>query len=165
MPKFINYMYPINFIGNVKRLPNTTFHLQRSNIPALSSSPITVPTGLNPIRATYDSLNYHELNWSFIVDEKLDNYMEIFDWMHGIAFPQDNDQFIGLSKDASDATLKSDIDLTILNSSKNPIASVTFYDTFPSFLGDLNFDTSANASTPLIAEVTFNYNYYSIERY
>ena len=164
MPAFINYMYPINFIGSIKRLENTTFHLQRANIPAISGSAVTVPTASNPIRAGYDKLEYHEMSWSFLVDENLDNYTEIFNWMHGIAFPQESEQYFGDNTDF-DKKLKSDISVLIQNSSKNTIAKFTFIDSFPTLLGDLNFDTTASESIPLIADVTFNYNYYEIERY
>lgn len=157
---FINYMTPNNFVGNILRLPNTTFHLQRTNIPAISANAINRPTELNPLRETYDSLGYHELNWSFLVDENMNNYMEIFNWMHHIAFPQDFSQYKNHDKKYN---LKSDISIIILNSSKNPQKIITFYDAFPVFLGDVNFDSTLSETKPLVVDVTFNYNYYSIE--
>lgn len=157
---FINYMTPNNFVGNISRLPNTTFHLQRTNIPSISASAISRPTELNPLRETYDSLSYHELNWSFLVDENMDNYMEIFNWMHHIAFPQDFSQYKNNDKKYN---LKSDISVIILNSSKNAQKIITFYDAFPVFLGDANFDSTLSETKPLTVDVTFNYNYYSIE--
>lgn len=165
MKPFINYMYPINFTGSIRRLENTTFHLQRTNVPALTGNAVVVNTRLNPLRVGYDSLGYHELNWSFMVDENLNNYMELFDWMHGIAFPQDHSQYFGDRTPEVPSSLTSDISVMIQNSSKNNIATVTFKDAFPTSLGDLNFDATVSESMPLICEVSFNYNYYEIERY
>jgi len=155
-------MTPNNFIGSVKRLPNTTFTLQKTNIPSISANAITQPTPLNPLRVPYDKLDYHELTWSFLVDEKMENYMELFDWMHHIAFPQDHSQY---KKNDLKYDLKSDISVIILNSSKNPAINVTFFDAFPSGLSDLNFDNALTDTKPLIVDATFNYNYYTIERY
>lgn len=150
-----------NFVGSIKRLPETTFHLQRTNIPAISANPVTRPTKLNPIREQYDSIMYHELNWTFLVDEHMKNYMEIFNWMHHIAFPQDHSQY--KDKNKKDFFIKSDLSVIILNSTKNPTATITFYDVFPSFLGDLYYDTTQSDTKVLTVDTTFNYNYYEIE--
>lgn len=158
---FINYMVPNNFVGSIKRLPNTSFTLQKTNIPSLSTAPITQPTALNPLQVPYDTLRYHELTWTFLVDEKMDNYLEVFEWMHAIAFPQDHSQY---KKNDLNYDLKSDISVIILNSSKNPAISVTFHDAFPSALSDLYFDNTLTDTKPLIVDATFNYNYYTIER-
>lgn len=153
-------MTPNNFVGSIERLPHATFHLQRANIPTITGTPVQRPTRLNPLRETYDSISYYELNWTFMVDEKMKNYLEIFNWMHNIGFPQDHAQYKDSDKDFN---LKSNISVIILNSNKNPTATVTFYDAFPSFLGDLNFDTTLSETKPLTVDVTFNYNYYEIE--
>lgn len=154
-------MTPNNFVGSIERLPDTTFHLQRTNIPSISANPIKRPTNLNPLMETYDSLAYHELTWSFLVDEKMNNYMEIFEWMHHIAFPQDHIQY----KDNDPKfNLKSNLSILILNSNKNPCVNVTFFDAFPSAISDLHFDASLGETKILYVDATFNYNYYTIER-
>lgn len=155
----INYLGGTNFIGSIKRLPETTFHLQRANIPGLNTTEIKVPSLLNAFKETYDEIIYNDLNWSFIVDEKLDNYMEISNWMHGLGFPQRFGQYKNL-KDKK--LIKSDISVIILNSSRNPVKEFVFVDAFPTTLSDLNLDSSSPSFQYIEANVVFAYDYYTI---
>ena len=40
-----------------------------------------------------DTLDYSPMELTFTVNENLENYREIHDWMTGIGFPKDNEQF------------------------------------------------------------------------
>lgn len=155
----LNYLSASNFRGNVHRLPETVFHLQRSNLPGISGNEIIVPTMLNPVKETYDKMTYNELMWSFLVDEEMKNYSEIFQWMHGVGFPQNFKQYADLNLQSQ---LKSDISIVILNSSKRPIKEVIFHDAFPTTLSDLQFDTTSPIFQYLEAHVTFTYDYFTL---
>ena len=40
-----------------------------------------------------DKVEYGQLNIGFIVDEYLENYLSLHEWMTGIGFPKDRKQF------------------------------------------------------------------------
>ena len=49
-----------------------------------------------------DKVTYQTLDVSFLVDENLNNYKEIHDWIIGLGFPQDHKQFKNLLGTSSD---------------------------------------------------------------
>ena len=48
-----------------------------------------------------DTLDFEDLEITFLVNEDLSNYREIHDWMIGIGFPKNNEQFTDIYEDAS----------------------------------------------------------------
>lgn len=155
-----NYLSPLEFIVSVKRMPNVQFFTQRASIPSLSINPIERPTPFKPLYETGDRLTYGELNLSFIIDEKMGNYIEVFNWMHGIAFPEKFDQYKNLED--SEFGIRSDITLLIMNSHKNPNLEIIYKDCYPIGLGEVSLDTTATDVVYPEASVTFVYNSYTI---
>jgi hypothetical protein len=157
-----NYLSPLEFVVSVKRLPNVQFFTQKAAIPGISLQPIERATPFKPLYETGDRLTYNELNLSFIIDERMDNFIEIFNWMHGIAFPQTFDQYKNLA--SSEEGLRSDISIVVHNSNKNPQIEIHFKDCFPINLGEVSLDTTLSDLQYPEATVTFTYNSYSIKQ-
>ena len=111
-----NYFTPLEFRVAIKRLPHVSFFTQRSTIPGISTSPISQPTRFNPVFQTPDQVSFSNFDLSFIIEETMDNYIEVFDWMIASAFPENHEQFKGI-KDSSDG-LFSDISVLITNRKK-----------------------------------------------
>ena len=113
-----NYLSPLEFIIVVKRLPNVQFFTQRTTIPSVSASPIPHPTPFNQVFETGDRLNYADLSFSFIIDEDMSNYIEVFNWIKGLSFPENFGQYRIIAN--SQEGLRTDISIKVLNSHKNP---------------------------------------------
>ena len=157
-----NYFSPLEFIVSIKRLPNTEFFTQRTQIPSVSSSPIVHPTPFNNLFETPDKLTYDNFNFSFIIDEKMNNYLEIYNWIKGVTFPQNFDQFKAINE--SKEGRFSDISVLVLNSSKNPSINITYRNCFPISLSEITLDTTSADLIYPEATVTFQYDYYEIEQ-
>lgn len=166
-----NYLSPINFKLVLQRAPSLKYFLQSASIPGLSfegSINFTNPFPKIPIPG--DHLNYSPLSISFMVDEDLSNYLEIWNWMFNIAGPTTLEPASSVNRfgfNNSVATdpmtaIRSDIKLMIMTSSKNPNIEVTFKDAMPVTLGELNFSTTATDVTYLESSVTFEYTTYEI---
>lgn len=155
-----NYLSPLEFVVSVKRMPNVQFFTQRTSIPAISINPIERPTPFKPVHETGDRLTYSELNLSFIIDEKMNNYIEVFNWIHAISFPDNFDQYKNLEE--SEYSLRSDISIVVMNSHKNPNLEIAFKDCFPINLGEVSLDTTSSDVVYPEANVTFSYNSYTI---
>ena len=41
-----------------------------------------------------DTVDFEDLTLTFLCNEKLENYREIHNWLTGIGFPKDNQQYI-----------------------------------------------------------------------
>jgi hypothetical protein len=157
-----NYFSPLEFVVTVKRMPNVQFFTQRATIPSVTKQPIDKPTPFKTIYETGDLVTYSELNLSFIVDEYMNNYIEVFNWIKGLTFPENFEQFKRLSE--SEEGLRSDISIVVKNSNKNPSIVIDYYDCFPISLSEVLLDTTQNDIIYPEATVTFQYNYFSISQ-
>ena len=131
-----------------------------------------------------DKITYSSLDMSFIVDENLNNYKEIHDWILGLGFPSNHTQFQNLQTDGSDrfpgstrstaATgtstpqplneggIYSDAILTVLNSKNIAKTEIRFQNVYPTNLGSLNYDVRLTDVDYLSASISFNYMNYDI---
>jgi len=164
IPENKNFLSPLGFKFQIKKSPHLNFFVQNVNIPGITLAP---PTSGNPfVRLSYpgDHIQYDDIMVSFKVDEDLQNYLEIHNWIRDLGFPNKFDEYRRIQKVAPTTGLgiRSDISLIILSSAKNPIYDVTFKDTFPVSLSSLIFDTTSNDVNYIEASATFRYTSFDI---
>ena len=155
-----NYMSPLEFVVTVKRLPHVQFFTQRVSIPGININPVEQPTPFKPLMETGDKVTYGDLNLSFIIDEKMSNWIEVHNWITGIGFPEEFDQFADLKQ--SKEGIRSDSSIILMNSNKNPNIEIYFKDCFPTNLSEIQLDTTQNDLIYPEATVTFAHNGYRI---
>jgi hypothetical protein len=157
-----NYLAPTSFIVTVSRLPKVEFFTQTTSIPSISISPVTNNTPIQNFYSSGDRIEYSDFDLGFIVDERMDNYIEVLRWMEGLGSPETTDQYkdIENSKDG----ITSDITITIHNSHKNPNIRVIYKNCFPTALSQVDLSvTSTDVAYPQ-ATVTFRYDTFVIEQ-
>lgn len=157
----INHLQPIEFLVAVKRLPNVEFSVQQTRIPSVTAAEKVQHTPFSFANHPGDRMIFTELDLTFIVDEKLSNYTEIFNWMYEMTFPTNHKEFKTIKE--SEDGLFSDITILIKNSSKNPNIRVTFQDCFPTSLSDVSLDTTATSMVYPMVTATFKYDLFKIE--
>jgi hypothetical protein len=112
-----------------------------------------------------DTLSYDPLTIQFLIDEEMLNYNVIYNWIVALGFPESYSQYTTLlsndqtaygelAKNYSDATLQ------ILDSSNNPVRTVTFQDVFPTSLETLTFASTNDGVNYLIGSATFKFGLY-----
>jgi len=183
-PAKLDYASPIQFRFKCTKLPEVEFTCQTANIPGISLGGATQPTPLVDIPIPGDKISFQSLDINFLVDENLNNYKEIHDWLVGIGFPQNYTQFQNLQTEGSDrfpgstrstaATgtstpqplseggTYSDATLTVLNSKNIAKTEIRFQNIYPTSLGSLSYDVKLTDVDYLQAAVSFNYMYYEI---
>jgi len=178
-PSVLDYASPVQFRFKCSKLPTVEFFCQTANIPGISLGQATVDTPLKSIPFPGDELNYQDLGISFLVDENLNNYKEIHDWLIGLGAPQNHNQFSTLrdtgtdrfpgqttnspnNNTVPDGGTYSDATLTILNSKNIAKVEIRFHNIFPTALGSLSYDVQASDVNYLQASVDFSYMYYEI---
>ena len=62
-------------------------------MPAIALSDVVIPTPFKSIPMQGDQLTFDNLTINFIVDEFLENYLSLHEWMTGIGFPKSRKQF------------------------------------------------------------------------
>jgi hypothetical protein len=155
-----NFFSPLEFVVSVKRLPNVQFFTQSVNIPSFSMQLIEQPNPFKPIPIPGDRAVYGDLPISFIVDESMNNYIEVYNWMKGLAFPDNFNQYKNL--DNSEYGIYTDISIVVMNSAKNPNIEFQFKDCFPVSLSDVTLDTTQSDLIYPQATVTFTFKDFTI---
>ena len=114
-----------------------------------------------------------------MVDEDLENYLEIQNWIRGLGFPEDSTQFSKLHEEGESLmstqeykktqvkwgfghNIYSDGTLQVLGSNFTPKFEINFKDLFPYRLTTLEFDATDTDIEYFTAEVGFKYTMYSI---
>ena len=166
-PDEINQLNVVSFQTNFTRLPNVNFFAQRVNIPAVNLGLYLQPTPLSDAPTEGDKLTFEQFTMNFIVNEDLSNYLEIYNWMIAIGFPDNHNQFnLDQSlKNNSDNTIRSDMNIVITTNKSNPNYSITFRDAFPVSLGSIELDAAATSLEPILVDATFEFvGSFSIEK-
>lgn len=157
-----NYLSTGGFDIKISRLPNVEFFAQKLLLPGVTGNAVENPTPLQSLYSVPDHLRFADFDLSFIIDENMENYREIFDWLRGIGTPESLAQYKALenSKDG----IVSDITVLLLNSHKNPNIKFTFTNAFPIGLTPVSLDMSQQDVQYAEATVTMRYDTFTIEK-
>ena len=151
-PTNLNQLNVVSFETNFLRIPGVNYFCQRVNIPGISLSNTIQSTPFANIPIEGDMLEFEDLTISFIVDEDMQNYLELYNWLHSLGFPERYSQY-----DNQTSKIKSDVNIIIHTNKSNPNYNVVFKDVFPVSLGVVNFDTSNTGLEPVVVDATFKY--------
>ena len=90
----------------------------------------------------------------------MNNYIEVYNWMKGLTFPNEFNQYKNLK--GGEYGLLTDISIVIMNSHKNPNINILFEDCFPVSLSDVTLDTTQTDVIYPQATVTFTFKDFTI---
>ena len=166
-PKSTNFLSPLGGKFTIKKLPSVNFFVQSVAIPSVTVGEIPIGTPFSAkLQLPRDLVTFGDLVITFRVDENMENYLEIFNWIKGITRIDNFDDSVWGNEVAapmSDDKVYSDGTLTILNSAMNPNRFVKFKDMFPTSLGDLPFRTDLSDVDYIECTATFKYRMFDIE--
>ena len=145
-PENINPLADVQFRFDVAALPKTSFFVQTVNLPGVTLEGATIaPPQLQNFSRHTGIITYDPLNVTFLIDEYLKNWQEVFEWMIG----EENKYTTAV--------------LTILSSSMNPTMELHFKDIFPTSLSEVSFNSTSTDPVYQVATVNFNYTEYIIK--
>ena len=161
-----NFLSPIGFKFTLSKTPKVTFFSNSAVIPDITLGTAIQSTYLKDIDIPGDKLQYSDFAFRFLVDENMENYMAIHNWLTGLGYPETTEQFKKVTTDKDGLRDQeeqfSDGSLHILNSNYNSIAIVKFSQLFPINLSSLQFEATDTDVNYFTAEVTFKYTVYNI---
>ena len=161
-----NFLAPVGFKFTLAKYPKVSFFSNSARIPELSLGTATQPSYLKDIDVPGEKLTYGDLTIRFLVDENMENYMAVHNWLKGIGFPETPQQFKDQITDTDgridEKLVFSDGSLHILNSNFQDVAIVKFQDLFPVGLTSLEFDATETDINYFTAEVSMRYTVYNI---
>ena len=166
LPSNINPLSPNGFNFTIQKIPSVNFFCQQVNLPGLTFGDPSFATPFASVPIPGDHITYDNLTVNFLIDEAMENYKAIWNWIIALGFPQSYDQYIKfvnadqsgvlneLAKNYSDGLLQ------ILGSNNTPVANIQFVDIFPVALDTILFQ-STNQDVPyIVGNATFRYSYY-----
>jgi hypothetical protein len=165
-----NFLSPIGFKFVLNKAPKVAFFSNTANIPRIDLGTTAQPNYLRDIPVPGDKMEFEDFTLRFLVDEDLENYMEIQNWIRGLGFPENLKEIYDLQTNTAGVDNKqnpmnnvySDGTLEVLNSNKNINFKVVFRDLFPYTLSSLDFDATDEDVNYFTAEVVFKYTMYNI---
>jgi hypothetical protein len=159
-----NFLSPVGFKFTLARFPKVSFFSNSAKIPEITLQTIQQPTYLKTIDIPGDELTFGDFTLRFLVDEGLENYMTVHNWLYGLGAPESLSQYAELidGDNRDEKKAFSDGTLRILNSNYRDVALVKFKDLFPVSLNSLDFEAQETDIRYFTADVTFKYTVYTI---
>ena len=168
-----NFLSVVGFKFLLNRCPKVDFYCNTANIPEVILGTAVQRTYLKDIPVPGDKLQYGDLNITFMVDEDMENYLQIYQWITSLGYPEslgqfdelkDTDRLLPEQKPASGDTFneRSDATLMILNSDYNPSVKIKFKDVFPVSLSAVPFDVTQEQQTYYTATAVFRYTIFDV---
>ena len=182
-PTEFDYADPTKFKFSITKLPKVEFFTTAANLPGINLGESVFPTPFKQVPVMGDDLTFETLEIGFLVDAKLENYIELHNWLLGIGFPKSRTQFSSFKNANTDAfptqagntgsatspgtpsgvqSMFGDATLTIMTSKNNPVIEVRFSDLYPVSLSGLAFNQQETDVTYLTATCTFTYKLYEM---
>lgn len=174
-PQNTNLKQSTKFRLNFDRLPGITYFCQSANLPGISASEVPRATPFVDVYVPGEKLVYDTFNVTFIVDEDMRAWTEVHDWLRGITFPNNFEEYINLGRAGNPAYTASSFTnkpqpqyssavLTLYSNKNNPNMRIKFIGIFPISLSTIIFNTQDTAENIVTADATFRFSYYNYER-
>ena len=168
-----NFLSPGGFRFVLAKFPKVAYFAQSANVPEMSVSLVDQPTPYRSINLE-GTISYGELSLNFLIDEDMENYLILHNWMRALGVP-DNFKERADFEENQPMSLKTnygkslgdlryaDGTLAILNSNFQPLYNVNFKDLKPTSLSTLEFDATLSEQEYFQAIVSFDYTSYEIQ--
>lgn len=168
-PENVNFLHSNKFQLQFSRLPNTQFFCQDIKVPGIS---VGEYARVNPFVELYspgDKAVYETLEVTFLVDEEMESWLEIHNWIRAMSFPTEFEEYVNLQTISGPRVREgfyqfSDATVTLLDSDNNPKMTFNFIDVFPRSLSPLSLSTKYSPDNVVTATADFRFSYYNIKR-
>ena len=161
-----NFLTGVGFKFNLTKFPKVDFFSNSARIPELNLELTRQPSYLKNIDVPGERLTFGDLTLKFLVDENMENYISVYNWLKGLGFPETTKEFKDLTTDKDGQRDSKEAfcygTLRILNSNYREVAQVKFRDLFPTSLTSLDFDATNTDVQYFTAEATFKYTIYNL---
>jgi len=159
-----------SFLSNNKfefvlgRIPNFTFFVQGVNLPGMSLQSSSINTPFSAVSIPGNQITFGTLSLSFIVDEDMQSWYELYNWIVQLGNPRGYNKVGTLTGQPGSVTsTTSDATLILKSNANNPNFQFNFFDVYPTELGDMSFSTTENQEF-VTSTATFNYGFYEAVR-
>jgi len=160
-----NYLQPTSFKLVIDRTnyPNLEFFVQDfTHAGVIMNAADLSYKKISAIPFIGDKLTYNEMLANIILDEDMKSYREMHSWMRRIL---DQDNITALDRFTNNTQRppsQSDITLSVLSSSNNPIVRIRYKDCIPVALTDIAFNSTTGGTDYITFGASFRFTYFDI---
>tara|TARA_E500000178_G_scaffold352602_1_gene416403 strand:- start:644 stop:1192 length:549 start_codon:yes stop_codon:yes gene_type:complete len=159
----LNLLQPNAFklIIDRKNFSNLEFFAQAVIHPDISVQAADVAyQRISSIAMAGDKLTFGELSAMIILDENLNSYIEMYNWVNRLV--ESNDR-TPINRDVAKPPTYCDITLSILSSHNNQTRKVKYIDCVPTGLGNISFESTSGGEAFITYPANFRFSYFEIE--
>jgi len=154
----LNYLQPTGFRVVIDRenYPNLEFFAQTVNHPDITLSAPTLPySRFENVGMPGDTVSLSELSISFILDEDLKSYIELYNWVEYMT----NENFVSEGgrgqRSPNELPTQADISVSILSSHNNQTKRILYKACSPTSISGLQLTSVASSVEYLTFDVSF----------
>lgn len=156
-----DFLSPTGFRFECPFLPSISSFVQKVIVPGIGIGVTKTPNPFVPMNVAGDQQEFYTLSIEFKIDEDLQNWKEIYDWVKAIGFDTDFDQRKSwLSEYGS---TKSEAVVTVLNAHYNSIGKFVYEDISPTFISGFTLQTDVDGINYVSAQADFSYTKWRFE--
>lgn len=172
----LNHLNSNSFVLELSRLPHLKFGVQEVTFPDVSMADVTQANPFININHVGDHLIQSDLSFTFLIDERMNNYRALYHWMRSLTYPDCYEEFHNFIKGSipkgvdmiaslggDRAAQFSDVVITILSNHKNPIIRYTMLDAFPINLSGFSINVTDSDTVPITATCSMKFTGFNIE--
>lgn len=159
-----DFLATLHFDLTIQKLPSVSFMVTAVHIPGLSINNPQLPTPFVTIPLPADKAQFEELSFSFKVDGMMQNWLEIYNWLYGIGFPQSFTDRANIESSGKVRELYSDLKLIIQDYHKQPILQASFVDVLPKSLSGFTANVADTDVNYIESTASFVYRQFTIEQ-
>ena len=166
-PTNFNFLSPLGYKFILQRVPHVEYFVQSVSLPDMTSPTADTPNPFVRLKNPGDHIDFGDLSVTFKVNENMDNYLEIYNWLVSLGKPVSFDQYnlkssFSAINITSDDLIRSDISVIVLTSGKNPNIEFRMRDCFPTSLTSIQFNSTDTGVEYIEATATFAVRDYTI---
>ena len=94
-----NFLSGVAFKFNLAKFPKVDFFSNSAIIPVLNLELAQQASYLKNIAVPGERLTYGDFTLRFLVDENMENYLSVYNWLTGLGFPETTNEFAEIIKD------------------------------------------------------------------
>ena len=157
----VNMLQPNLFrlVVDRENYPNLEFFATGINHPSVDAAPAELQyQKVSRINFVADKLNYGDLNVNLVLDENMNSYIEMHNWITRMVQEDYRDP---LGRNSKLPPIESDITIHVLSSHNNTLRKIKYIDCIPTTLGAVDFEAQ-NAEGYITYPISFRFNYFEI---
>lgn len=158
------YLAPTGFKVALDRrnYPNVQFFAQQVLHPSMDMTTTEVPyRRVGTIVTPGDTLSFGSVTMDILMDENMNVYQEIYDWMRRLVEQQHKSNTGRMFSGEDDLSSYCDITVSVLTSHNNISRTIKYTNALPTSLGDITFAATQDGQY-ITFPATFRFDYFEL---